>query len=151
MTSKTTRQSGLLPLLPAISERSSVSSTTLIFRFVFFMNDGSREQSPLSSYGSANIAKLKTVSLEYDSPQLFQNLQNDGFLLSKIKFNCFLARLSFDLGGRPLIAHSSMLQCQEAASEIISSVFLFELMQEITNLSRLRLKRRRRLKDCTSE
>ncbi|MCJ1348031.1 hypothetical protein MMC31_006262 [Peltigera leucophlebia] len=49
-----------------------------------FMNDGSREQSPLSLYGSANIAKLKAVSRKYDSSQLFQNLQNGGFLLSTV-------------------------------------------------------------------
>lgn len=49
-----------------------------------FMNDASRDQNPLASYGSANVEKLKTVSQKYDPPQIFQTLQNDGFLLSKI-------------------------------------------------------------------
>ncbi|KAI4122337.1 MAG: hypothetical protein LQ338_005876 [Usnochroma carphineum] len=49
-----------------------------------FMNDGSRDQSPLSLYGEANVAKLKAVSQKYDPSQTFQTLQNDGFLLSKV-------------------------------------------------------------------
>lgn len=49
-----------------------------------FLNDGSRDQSSLSLYGSANIAKVKAVALKYDSSQLFQKLLNDGFLLSTI-------------------------------------------------------------------
>ena len=48
-----------------------------------FMNDGSRDQNPLVHYGTDNLAKLKIVSQKYDSSQVFQTLQNDGFLLSK--------------------------------------------------------------------
>lgn len=48
------------------------------------MNDASREQNPLASYGSENVAKLKAVSQKYDAAQLFQKLQNDGFLLSRV-------------------------------------------------------------------
>ena len=48
-----------------------------------FMNDASRDQSPLLSYGSENFAKLQAVSRKYDPDQIFQKLQNDGFLLSK--------------------------------------------------------------------
>lgn len=49
-----------------------------------FMNDASRDQNPLASYGSANVEKLKAVSRKYDPSQLFQTSQNDGFLLSKV-------------------------------------------------------------------
>lgn len=49
-----------------------------------FMNDASRDQNPLAAYGSTNVEKLKAVSRKYDPSQLFQTLQNDGFLLSKL-------------------------------------------------------------------
>ncbi|KAL9636811.1 MAG: hypothetical protein Q9204_002111 [Flavoplaca sp. TL-2023a] len=49
-----------------------------------FMNDGSRDQSPLSLYGAENVARLKQVSRKYDKSQVFQTLQGDGFLLSKL-------------------------------------------------------------------
>lgn len=49
-----------------------------------YMNDASRDQNPLASYGSENIASLLRVSQKYDVEQVFQTLQNDGFLLSKL-------------------------------------------------------------------
>lgn len=49
-----------------------------------FMNDGSRDQSPLSMYGAENVARLKSVSRKYDPSQTFQKLQGNGFLLSKV-------------------------------------------------------------------
>ena len=49
-----------------------------------YMNDASRDQSPLSLYGAENVARLKAISRKYDSTQMFQNLQNDGFLLAKV-------------------------------------------------------------------
>ncbi|KAE8375362.1 putative 6-hydroxy-D-nicotine oxidase [Aspergillus bertholletiae] len=49
-----------------------------------YMNDASRDQNPLSTYGSANLAELKRIALKYDPHQVFQKLQNDGFLLSKV-------------------------------------------------------------------
>lgn len=48
-----------------------------------FMNDASREQDPLASYGSANLAKLKTIATKYDPTGFFQKQQNNGFLVSK--------------------------------------------------------------------
>ncbi|KAI1347635.1 FAD-binding domain-containing protein [Xylaria sp. FL0043] len=48
-----------------------------------FMNDASRDQNPLASYGLENLTKLKQIALKYDGDGLFQKLQNDGFLLSK--------------------------------------------------------------------
>lgn len=49
-----------------------------------YTNDASRDQSPIATYGEANIAKLKAIALKYDPKQVFQTLQNDGFLLRKI-------------------------------------------------------------------
>lgn len=49
-----------------------------------FMNDCSRDQNPISAYGRENIARLKIIALKYDKKQLFQKLQNSGFLLSKV-------------------------------------------------------------------
>ncbi|KUI58320.1 Bifunctional solanapyrone synthase [Cytospora mali] len=49
-----------------------------------FMNDASRDQDPLSSYGAENLQKLKEVSMKYDPTQLFQRQQNNGFLLRNI-------------------------------------------------------------------
>ena len=48
-----------------------------------YMNDASRDQNPIAGYGTANMAKLNAVSKKYDPDQIFQTLQNDGFLLSK--------------------------------------------------------------------
>jgi hypothetical protein len=49
-----------------------------------YMNDTSREQNPLASYGAANIAKLKSIAAKYDPTRVFQTLQNDGFLLRDV-------------------------------------------------------------------
>ncbi|KAF5027020.1 hypothetical protein F66182_895 [Fusarium sp. NRRL 66182] len=48
-----------------------------------FMNDASRDQNPLASYGAANVARLKGIAKKFDRNQVFQRLQNGGFLLSK--------------------------------------------------------------------
>jgi len=48
-----------------------------------YMNDASRDQNPLASYGSASLARLKGVARAYDPLQVFQRLQNGGFLLSR--------------------------------------------------------------------
>ncbi|KAF2646814.1 FAD-binding domain-containing protein [Massarina eburnea CBS 473.64] len=48
-----------------------------------FMNDASRDQNPLASYGEENLQKLKDIAAKYDPTQLFQEVQNSGFLLSK--------------------------------------------------------------------
>ncbi|KAF2972752.1 hypothetical protein GQX73_g789 [Xylaria multiplex] len=50
-----------------------------------FMNDASQDQNPLTSYGSENILRLKDISKKYDKKQVFQKLQNGGFLLSKVQ------------------------------------------------------------------
>ncbi|KXX73295.1 Bifunctional solanapyrone synthase [Madurella mycetomatis] len=48
-----------------------------------YMNDCSRDQDPLTSYGAHNVAKLRAISKKYDPDQVFQRLQHDGFLLRK--------------------------------------------------------------------
>ncbi|TGO61971.1 hypothetical protein BCON_0023g00290 [Botryotinia convoluta] len=49
-----------------------------------FMNDASFTQNPLKSYGVDNMAKLQSTRQAYDPTGVFQNLQNSGFLLSRI-------------------------------------------------------------------
>lgn len=48
-----------------------------------FMNDAAQDQNPIESYGSRSITKLNRISRIYDETQVFQRLQNNGFLLSK--------------------------------------------------------------------
>ena len=50
-----------------------------------YMNDASRDQKPIEGYGAANVAKLKAVSRKYDQAQIFQRLQINVFLLSKME------------------------------------------------------------------
>lgn len=47
------------------------------------MNDAAFYQNVLASYGSENLRRLKDVAAQYDPSQVFQSLQNDGFLLLK--------------------------------------------------------------------
>lgn len=49
-----------------------------------YMNDASRDQNPIAGYGATNVEKLKAVSKKYDPALIFQTLQNDGFLLSRV-------------------------------------------------------------------
>jgi hypothetical protein len=49
-----------------------------------YMNDASRDQNPLASYPTANVQRLRQISQKYDPKQIFQRLQNNGFLLSRI-------------------------------------------------------------------
>jgi hypothetical protein len=48
-----------------------------------YMNDASRDQNPLESYGARSLKQLKATSKKYDPTQMLQRLQNNGFLLSK--------------------------------------------------------------------
>lgn len=48
-----------------------------------FMNDASRDQNPLASYGNENVNRLKQIAAKYDPGKVFQNVQNSGFLLTK--------------------------------------------------------------------
>ncbi|KAL2834986.1 hypothetical protein BDW59DRAFT_168318 [Aspergillus cavernicola] len=44
-----------------------------------YMDDASRDQNPLLSYGEESLRRLEVVSLRYDPAQVFQDLQNNGF------------------------------------------------------------------------
>ncbi len=46
-----------------------------------FPNDATYTQDPMESFGSANLSKLRAVSLKYDRRKIFQRLQNGGFKL----------------------------------------------------------------------
>ncbi|KAI0521217.1 FAD-binding domain-containing protein [Xylaria bambusicola] len=48
-----------------------------------FMNDAYDGQPVLSSYGVENVQKLRDISRKYDPHQVFQRLQNGGWLLSR--------------------------------------------------------------------
>ncbi|KAI1213726.1 FAD-binding domain-containing protein [Annulohypoxylon truncatum] len=48
-----------------------------------FMNHAGPTQKVLESYGEANFDQLKSVAQRYDPNGLFQNLQNNGFLVGK--------------------------------------------------------------------
>ncbi|KAI1347650.1 hypothetical protein F5Y01DRAFT_318523 [Xylaria sp. FL0043] len=47
------------------------------------LNDAGPNQNVLASYGSKNLQRLRDIASQYDPSQVFQNLQNDGYLLSK--------------------------------------------------------------------
>ncbi|KAK6194094.1 hypothetical protein LQW54_011779 [Pestalotiopsis sp. IQ-011] len=49
----------------------------------FYMDDASRDQNPIATYGVENVNKLKSIAQKYDKNGLFQTQQNGGFLLSK--------------------------------------------------------------------
>jgi hypothetical protein len=55
-----------------------------VFHPYQFMNDASYSQNPLESYGAENGEIMRLVSLVYDPSGVFQALQNNGFLLSKM-------------------------------------------------------------------
>ncbi|KAI1348002.1 6-hydroxy-D-nicotine oxidase [Xylaria sp. FL0043] len=50
-----------------------------------FMNDASPIQTVLDTYGPANLQLMKDVSARYDEKQVFQTLQNGGYLLRNIE------------------------------------------------------------------
>ncbi|KAF2026973.1 FAD-binding domain-containing protein, partial [Setomelanomma holmii] len=65
------------------SEVESLARARGKFYAYRFMNDASYAQSPLSSYGAANLASMNAVSAVYDPTGVFQRLQNAGFLVSR--------------------------------------------------------------------
>lgn len=69
----------------AVTDKWSEVSNSLGFGNPYiYTNDASRDQNPIASYPAANIAQMRTVSHKYDPRQIAQNLQNDGYLLSKV-------------------------------------------------------------------
>jgi len=63
-----------------VEEVSKKNGTYLPFQYA---NYSSRDQNPLASYGADNLAKLKAIALKYDPEQVFQLLQNGGWLVSR--------------------------------------------------------------------
>ncbi|KAI1470983.1 FAD-binding domain-containing protein [Daldinia caldariorum] len=49
-----------------------------------FMNHASFTQNVLGSYGTDNVKRLESVAKSLDPSRIFQDLQNDGFLLRKL-------------------------------------------------------------------
>ncbi|KAI9642969.1 hypothetical protein NHQ30_008703 [Ciborinia camelliae] len=49
-----------------------------------YMNDCYADQNPLAQYPAANIKTMKEIAMKYDPSRVFQLLQQDGFLLSKL-------------------------------------------------------------------
>ena len=47
-----------------------------------FANDASRIQNVMASYGTENLARMKTVSRKFDRDQVFQTLQGGGWRIS---------------------------------------------------------------------
>ncbi|KAH8901332.1 FAD-binding domain-containing protein [Thozetella sp. PMI_491] len=48
-----------------------------------YANDAARDQNPLATRDTETLDRLTQVSKKYDPSQMFQKLQNDGFLLSR--------------------------------------------------------------------
>ncbi|KAI1208962.1 FAD-binding domain-containing protein [Annulohypoxylon truncatum] len=49
-----------------------------------FTNTAGMEQNVLGSFGSKNVNTIKAIAAKYDPGQIFQKLQNDGFLIRKL-------------------------------------------------------------------
>lgn len=49
-----------------------------------YSNYASKDQNPLASYGEESLTRLKLIATSVDPTGVFQKLQNDGFLVSKI-------------------------------------------------------------------
>ncbi|KAI1451613.1 FAD-binding domain-containing protein [Annulohypoxylon moriforme] len=49
-----------------------------------FANTAGMKQNVLSSYGTDNVNTIKSIAAKYDPGQVFQKLQNDGFLIRKL-------------------------------------------------------------------
>lgn len=49
-----------------------------------FPNNAGHEQAVLQSFGADNVQRLKAVAAKYDPKRVFQRLQNDGYLLSRV-------------------------------------------------------------------
>ncbi|KAF1973574.1 FAD-binding domain-containing protein [Bimuria novae-zelandiae CBS 107.79] len=49
-----------------------------------FLNDASYEQNPLKSYGDESLEFMRKVAAKYNPGSVFQRLQPEGFLLSKV-------------------------------------------------------------------
>lgn len=48
------------------------------------MNDSSYWQNPLKSYGKDSLDFMEKMAVKWDPEHVFQKLQNDSFLISKV-------------------------------------------------------------------
>lgn len=65
------------------SLETTAQSQDLLLRYRF-MNHASFTQTVLDTYGPENVERFRSVAATYDPQGIFQELQNDGFLLRKI-------------------------------------------------------------------
>jgi len=68
-------------LIDTAEKISKEHGTYLPYRYA---NYSSRDQDPIASYGKENVEKLREIAKKYDSEEVFQKLQNGGWLLSKV-------------------------------------------------------------------
>ena len=73
-------RSGMRQLIDSLQSTASARDCLIDYEF---MNDGSYIQSPLKTLQEETLEFLKEMSRKYDREQVFQRLQNGGFLLSK--------------------------------------------------------------------
>jgi hypothetical protein len=62
---------------------NSLSADNAFLPYIF-QNEAGYGQNVLASYGSANLKALQLASQKYDPNRVFQNLQNNGFLLRNV-------------------------------------------------------------------
>jgi hypothetical protein len=67
-------------IVDAMETVTKKNGTYLDFKY---SNYASKDQNPLRSIGEKNFAKLNEIAVKYDPKQVFQKLQNGGWLLSK--------------------------------------------------------------------
>ncbi|ROW08495.1 hypothetical protein VMCG_03256 [Cytospora schulzeri] len=60
-----------------------LAKTNDVFLEAKAMNDAGYMQNVLASYGPKNLAQLRSIATQYDPLKVFQDLQNNGFLLAK--------------------------------------------------------------------
>lgn len=70
----------LLGLVDYITEQSKQADKFLPY---LFPNTADASQDVMGSYGQDSLATLKAASKKYDPDQVFQTLQNDGWLVNK--------------------------------------------------------------------
>ena len=66
-----------MPISTTDKWRELTEPRALYVPFVY-MNDASRDQNPLASYGRNNLEKLRRIAKAYDGAEMFQRLQNGG-------------------------------------------------------------------------
>ncbi|KAJ5781184.1 hypothetical protein N7457_006344 [Penicillium paradoxum] len=67
-------------IVDVVEETAKKENAWLPFKY---SNYSSRDQDPLASYGEENLAALREIAAKYDPEEVFQVLQNGGWLLSR--------------------------------------------------------------------